>query len=369
MKILIVTNSVSIGNLSGGVEVVSKLHLRALLKIGVSCDLLALDRDSYSDQLKPLNSFALPKARRILWSNRLGNFSINFIFTLWRNIKYYDVIHIHLCKDLVTTIALLICRIKQKPVVIQTHGMFLREDRKIDRLFNWLCKELSRYSSFHLILTESEDRWFLERNWQTYRIKIRNPVIAATDMNLAKRKVYDVCFLSRFHVRKRPLILIESIKILRDAGHSLKVRMAGSDEGEWNKCEDKIKEYSLEENFDLSSQVSSKNISKILNSSRIMVLPSFGEFVPMIVLESLSRGVPVICGRDCELAQELESNAICSLADEPNELAQAIFELLNNASLRNRIALKGAAWVGENCDPFKIARKLSEIYVNSVTYK
>jgi len=366
MRILIVTNSVSIGNLSGGVEVVSKLHLQALLEVGVSCDLLALNRDANFDALNPLNRFTLPKARRILWSSRLGYFSLRFIWMFWRNLRSYDVVHIHLCKDFVTTIAVFMCYIRRKTFVIQTHGMFLREDRKIDQIFNLLCKELSSQSSSHLILTESEDRWFEEKNWQTNRVKIRNPVQIPSGVNLAKPKIYDVCFLSRFHVRKRPLMVIEAMMILKDSGHTLKVRMAGSDEGEWAKCQAKIQEYSLEDHFDLSGQISSDNIFEILDASKLMVLPSYSEFVPIIVLESLARGVPVICGSDCELAQELKSNSICSLADDPIELATTILNLLDNTSVQKKVALNGLDWVNRNCSPNEIARQLIEVYANSL---
>lgn len=366
MRVLIVTNSVSIGNLSGGVEVVSKLHLQALLEVGLSCDLIALNRNSDFESLNPLNRYILPKARRILWKERIGHFSVKFIWMFWRSLSSYDVVHIHLCKDFVTMIALVICRFTHKPFVIQTHGMFLREDRKIDQIFNWVCKKLSGQSSFHLVLTDSENRWFREKDWHTTRIKIRNPVNLPSVLNSSTHKIYDLCFLSRFHVRKRPLMLIEAIKILKDSGHSLRVRMAGSDEGEWALCKAKIRQYHLEDNFDLSGQISSEDIFHILDGSKIMVLPSYSEFVPMIILESLARGVPVICGSDCELAQELNSHRICSLADNPIELATSILNVLAEISINEEISLSGFEWVAKNCSPNEIATKLSYIYAKSI---
>ena len=369
MRALVVTNSVSNGNLSGGVEVVSKLHLQALLEVGISCDLLALDRNSDFNSLNPLNGFMLPKARRILWNRRLGYFSLKFMRILWRNLSSYDVVHIHLCKDFVTMIALLLCRFSHTAFVIQTHGMFLREDRLIDQIFNWIGKKLSSHSSFHLVLTDSEDKWFAKKNWQTKRIKIRNPVMVPRAEEWSTYKSYDVCFLSRFHARKRPLMLIEAAKILKGLGFSLRIRMAGSDEGEWDMCEGKIREYGLEDCIDLSKQISSEDIFGILKVSRLMVLPSYSEFVPMIILESLARGVPVICGRDCELAQELNSYGICSLVDDPAELADSILKLLAKNSNYEEIAHAGFKWVSSNCTLNDFATELEHFYTNSIFRK
>lgn len=360
-----VTNSVSLGNLSGGVEVVAKLQLSALRDTGSTCDLLALNRTVDYDTSLLMDRITLPKARKILWVKQSGGFSFKLIRIFLKIFKSYDVIHIHLCKDFVTTLALLICRLNKKKHVIQTHGMFLREDRKADQFFNWLCMKLSKKADTHLVLTNSEEEWFQERGWQAKRLKIRNPIKIPIVSKMVNLNLFDVCYLSRFHLRKRPKMVIEAIQILTAKGYNLKIRMAGSDEGELTHCNSMINAYSLGNNFDISGQISSDEILCVLNSSKVMVLPSYSEFVPMIILESLSHGVPVIAGSDCELAQELNKNGICLLADEPSVLAHGIATLLEDDLLRKNLAMAGVAWVKENCDPIGVANKLLAIYSKS----
>jgi glycosyltransferase involved in cell wall biosynthesis len=225
--------------------------------------------------------------------------------------------------------------------------------------------QLSKKADTHLILTNSEDEWFQEQGWQATRVKIRNPIKTPIVSKVMKLDLYDVCYLSRFHLRKRPKMLIEAIQILTAYGYNLRIRMAGSDEGELTPCNSMINMYSLRDNFDISGQISSDEISTVLHSSKVMVLPSYSEFVPMIILESLSHGVPVIAGSDCELAQELNENGICLLADQPLELANRIAALLEDDLLRKNLAMSGVAWVNENCNPIGVANKLLAVYSKS----
>lgn len=367
MKILIITNSISTGNLSGGVEVVAKLHHRALREIGFVCDLIAMNRSTNLNTSFFFAENPLPKARRVLWSERLGHFSFKFVAMFFREFRYYDVIHIHLCKDFATVTALIISRLARKKIIVQTHGMFFRNDRKIDRVFNLICKKFTNQVDGHLILTDSETQWFENNGWHAKRLKIRNPVVMPMNLVSEKSYTYDVCFLSRFHARKRPLMLIEAIKLLTELGLNPKVRMAGSDEGELSSCQEKIREYALEHLIDISDQISEEEISQVLMASKTMVLPSYAEFVPMIILESLAHAVPVIAGRDCELAQELNRINTCLLADDPIELAQCIAELITIDTRRNALVKAGHDWVRQNCDFTEVGLTLTRIYSHIMT--
>ncbi len=367
MKILIVTNSISIGNLSGGVEAVAKLHHRAFRENGFVSDLIAMNRTESLNTSFFFTGHPLPKARRILWSEHLGHFSFKFVARFLREFNSYDVIHIHLCKDFATVTALIISCLARKRIIVQTHGMFFRDDRLIDRAFNLICRIFTNQVNGHLILTDSESQWFKNNGWHAKQLKIRNPVVMPVIMASDKSYEYDVCFLSRFHLRKRPLMLIEAVKILTERGLKPKVRMAGSDEGELVSCLEKIVEYGLEHLIEISGQISGDEISQVLAASKMMVLPSYAEFVPMIILESLAHGVPVIAGRDCELAQELNLNKTCLLADDPYELANCISELITLDLRRNALEKAGQNWVRDNCEFTEVGLALIGIYSHILT--
>ena len=60
------------------------------------------------------------------------------------------------------------------------------------------------------------------------------------------------------------------------------------------------------------------------HSSRLFIIPSFSEGLPMAVLEAWAAGVPALMTRECNLPEGFESGAAVEILNEPTALAQSL---------------------------------------------
>lgn len=102
---------------------------------------------------------------------------------------------------------------------------------------------------------------------------------------------YDVVYIGRLTFQKNPERLINILRDLRNLCPNYKAAIVG-DGPLKDKVEDLIKVYNLGKNISLLGYQS--NPLKILHDSKVMLLVSRWEGLPMCVLESLALGVPVI---------------------------------------------------------------------------
>lgn len=101
-----------------------------------------------------------------------------------------------------------------------------------------------------------------------------------------------VC-VGRLSRQKGHLLLIEAVKQLVDAGHIFKVSLVG--DGELRlQIEQLIASYDLQDCVALTGWASSQDVKAQLLRSQVLVLPSFAEGLPVVIMEALALGRPVI---------------------------------------------------------------------------
>jgi glycosyltransferase involved in cell wall biosynthesis len=86
-------------------------------------------------------------------------------------------------------------------------------------------------------------------------------------------------------------------------------------------------------------------VDALLQSSDLLVLPSHDEVMPLVVLEALAHGLPVICTPVGELPSLLEHGQTAWLVPprQPDELARALERLVPDPALRRQLGLCGRA--------------------------
>ncbi|MCK5611443.1 glycosyltransferase family 4 protein [Candidatus Pacearchaeota archaeon] len=103
------------------------------------------------------------------------------------------------------------------------------------------------------------------------------------------------------------------------------------------------------------------DIIQLIKISDLIVLPSMSECLPYVLIEAYGCGKAIVAS-DLGGIPEIIKNKETGLLTPPGDggkLAEAIIELLNNDSLRNKMSLKGKDYVRET---FTEERMLSETY-------
>jgi len=96
----------------------------------------------------------------------------------------------------------------------------------------------------------------------------------------------------------------------------------------------------------------------------IFVLPSMAEGDPLVTLEAMASGLPVIATRVGGIPNQVRDDWNGFLVDPGNEeqLAERIAYLLENPEERKRMALNSRRRAEEEFDWKKISERLSQVY-------
>jgi colanic acid/amylovoran biosynthesis glycosyltransferase len=150
-----------------------------------------------------------------------------------------------------------------------------------------------------------------------------------------------VC-VGRISAEKAQILLVAAARRLRDAGIVCEIVLAG-DGPMRSDVEDAIRRAGLEGTITITGWVSGKQVKAEIEAARALVLPSFAENMPVVIMEAMALGRPVISTYVAgipELIQPGKTGWLVPAGDEA-ALADAMREALEIAP--DRLATMGEA--------------------------
>ena len=106
------------------------------------------------------------------------------------------------------------------------------------------------------------------------------------------------------------------------------------------------------------------DIPQLLTLSDLLVLPSYTEGLPLVILEAMAAGLPVVAtpvGGIPEVVIHQETGFLVPV-ENVQALGDAILRLLQNPLLRNEMGNKGLEMVNENFSLEKMCGEVFDIY-------
>lgn len=101
-----------------------------------------------------------------------------------------------------------------------------------------------------------------------------------------------VC-VGRLCEQKGQLLLLDAVRELRDRGEAVHLVLAGDGEMR-GELEQFIVRHSLQSQVSITGWISSERVKQELQAARVMVLPSFAEGLPVVIMEAMALGRPVL---------------------------------------------------------------------------
>jgi colanic acid/amylovoran biosynthesis glycosyltransferase len=138
-----------------------------------------------------------------------------------------------------------------------------------------------------------------------------------------------VC-VGRLCEQKGQMLLIEAAKKLRDEGIGFELVLAG--DGEMRaEIEVLISQYQLKNEVKITGWISSEEVRHLILSSQVLVLPSFAEGLPVVIMEAMSLRRPVISTYIAGIPELLkhEVNGWLCVAGDIDALTTAMHESLS----------------------------------------
>ena len=265
--------------------------------------------------------------------------------SLW--VKQFNAHHIHAhfgtnpCE-----VAMLTSALCATPYSFTVHGpeefdkpQFLKLKEKVAN-----CKFVVTVSSFG---KSQLQRWVDHNQWDKIKVVHCGLEPSFYQTNTVPLPVDPILIcVGRLCEQKGQLLLIEAAKNLMQAQIDFKLVLAG--DGEMRvEIESLINKYALQKYVSITGWISSDSVKEKLLNAQIMVLPSFAEGLPVVIMEAMSLRRPVISTYVAgipELVKHNENGWLCPAGD-----VEALTQTIKNAieTPKNELQKMGNAAFGQ----------------------
>ncbi len=175
-----------------------------------------------------------------------------------------------------------------------------------------------------------------------------------------------ILFLGRFHKVKGVDVLIDAINLIKnnDSLKQVKIVIMGADFGYEKKMEEKINQLHLSDNFLIIKKPPRKDVISAYSLCKFSVLPSRWELSPLTPLEVFACKKTVISTTAHGIPYTIKNNENCLLVppSDPQKLADAILDLLDNPDKCKKLAKSGYDMVVNEGNLYSMARNMFSIY-------
>jgi len=183
-------------------------------------------------------------------------------------------------------------------------------------------------------------KFLIESGLSSNKIKmIRIGVDLTLISQVQAERIYDACFVGRFHRQKGLFDLIEIWSHVCNEREGAKLAIVGGGTGRWEeRVEREISARRLFQNVDLLGFRIGKDYFKTLKSSKILLFPSLFEGNPIVPLEAMACGLPVVA-YDLPVFKEMYDKGIIAVPmRETKKFAQVVLDLLSDEAKYKEIS-------------------------------
>jgi len=152
-------------------------------------------------------------------------------------------------------------------------------------------------------------------------------------------------FLSNMIESKGPLVLVEALAMLVARGHDLEATFAGADakDGCLARFHAEIRRNGLERHVRYVGAVYGEHKHRLLDEHDVFVFPTCKDAFPLVALEAMQAGLPVVTtyeGALPDIVEDGETGLLVARRD-PAALARCLEVLIANPATQHRMGMRG----------------------------
>lgn len=299
-------------------------------------------------------------------------------FVLRKEIKSFDVIHLHEHRTLSAVIIYYYAKKHSVPYILQSHGSVLPflQKQKLKKFFDFLIGyKILKYAREVIALNETESSQYEKMGVSKDKIKV---VPNAIDIDDFKHSSFDcffrskylispksniILYVGRLHRSKGLDLLIKSFSILLRKLPDSKLVLVGPDSGFQKELEELAKELKVEKNILFTGFVNKKEKISALREASIFVTPTFTGF-PISFLEACVFGVPIVTTDEGDYLDWINSKVGFVVKYDEHELSKAMLTILTDDSLRRNFSIEGKSLVENKFSIDSFISEIESIYIN-----
>ncbi len=287
-----------------------------------------------------------------------------------------DVFHAHHAFTPLSLRGMAVAKEENFPTVLTTHSIFLAYDSPVWDFFNqafpvmgWYIDRADRIIAVSnaaktfishfikkevVVIPNGVDNKKFHPNWNRERLR----------EELGIEEEHIILCVSRLSYRKGIHVLLNTMKILSEEMDGVRLIILGEGEmGLFLRTQAKLLD--IENRVSFMGYVPSQQLPKFFGVTDTFVLPSItAEAFGIVLLEAMASGKPVVATNVGGIPEVIESSNCGILVDPGDEyaLAEAIFSLLEDGGLRNKLGKNGRKAVEERYSWDIIAEKIEKVY-------
>jgi glycosyltransferase involved in cell wall biosynthesis len=292
------------------------------------------------------------------------------------NIKDFQIIHLHSVFLWPTTVAARVAWNTGTPYILSPHGMLVRQ---LIRRKSWMAKcgwialferrNIKLAMALH-VSSEIELEEVTKLGFKPKRVALvpngldlpahSKEVFSATNAWVTDWRPPMVLFLGRVSWKKGLDCLITAFSKVPNA----ELVVAGNDEEKYSPTLLSLAtKFGLSERVRFIGHVSGAEKWHLLRKARLVVLPSRSENFGIVILEAMAVGCPVVVTPEVGLATTVSKvNAGIVVDSDPEKLAAAIRELLNDRDKSRRMGAAGVRIAAESFSWDTVAEQMERVY-------
>ncbi|CEO88034.1 glycosyltransferase [Syntrophaceticus schinkii] len=315
-------------------------------------------------------------------SNRLAwhRFVLNpgVISALRRNLRDYDVIHLHGYRNFQNIFVHYYAEKYNVPYILQARGSLPYHNQKslIKKSFDFLFgNRLLRDAKKVIALTKMEVDQYINLGVPETNIELIPNGIDFSEYQCLPQKGHFrrrfgihnkekiVLFLGRIHEIKGIDLLIDAFSLIMKEFTDVKLVIAGPDDGYLSIIKNQIDTLRIHDKVLFTGPLYAQDKITAYVDADIYVLPSRYEVFGNTILEAYACGTPVIVTDRCGISDFVKNVGFVVQFDK-NELRDAILAILKDRDLRVRLGLEGKELVKKQFDLNQIIACFEEVYKN-----
>ena len=364
---------------------------RALATQGVEAEIATTNADGRKDLDVPLgrkinylgvSTYFFPRSLKT-------EYKFSWPLTVWlkKNIRNYDLLHIHSIFCHPTVVAARLARKFGIPYLVRPAGMLDDWPLKQKQWRKWFYfnfierKTLEEATAIHYT-SEEEKRVSEKLGYSTRGVVIPLGIHADSKYDTVEKGMFRekfpqcvgkklVVFLSRLHPKKGLELLVAAISQLSRIRDDFIWVIAGQGEDGYEAAlKTRIQKSGLSSRTLFTGFLEGEDKCALLKDADIFVLPSYQENFGIAVVEAMQHRLPVVISDRVDLAEEINvygAGLIIPLQSE--KISFAFQTLLDNEELRKKMGEAGKKLVREKFDSKKMAERLIDLYKEILTHE
>ena len=305
---------------------------------------------------------------------------------LHKNIKQFDLVHIHGLYRFPQAVTAFFARKYKIPYVVMVHGTldpFLfnkKKNRRLKRIYEFLVVNRNLNKAIALHFTSEEEMRLVE----PLKLKAKGMVIPngldadkyvnlpsygrfREKHNLSNAKI--ILHFGRINFKKGLDILVKAFAQVTRKRDDVRLIIAGPDNENYSV---EVRKWLTQENIYskaiFTGMLEGDDALEVLRDADIFALPSYSECFGMAVVEAMACGLPVVISNKVNIWREIDETKVGLVTScDADEVATCFLKLLNNENERNRLGEAGKSFVREKYSWDSIVQKLLLAYKGAVS--